>query len=242
MSDYFIFGGVDTRTFNAAVYRQNVETVGPQLYKVYEVPGRNGDILLPEGRYPNRQERYNILITGTNAAQNMDDLKNALLAITGYARLEDSFDTDVFYSAALLDNFDIVYDRERTAAKCLITFNRKPQRFLKSGETAIHISSSDNIINPTLFEAEPLIAFVGSGTFVVGNTSITVSYMPNSWIYIDCQAKTCYRSNGNDCSDKITFSPINDFPKLKADTATYIAYVEGEHIGSISITPRWWKL
>ena len=239
MSDYFIFGGVDTRTFNAAVYRQNVETVGPQLYKVYEVPGRNGDILLPEGRYPNRQERYNILITGTNTVQNMDDLKNALLAITGYARLEDSFDTDVFYSAALLDNFDIVYDRERTAAKCLITFNRKPQRFLKSGENAISFPASDNIINPTLFAAEPLIEFTGTGTFIVGDTFITASNI-YGWKYIDCQEKTCYK-NDTDCSDRIEFSPNNDYPKLSPG-ATYIGLVEGGDISSLKITPRWWKL
>lgn len=238
MSDYFIFGGVDTRTFNAAVYRQNVETVGPQLYKVYEVPGRNGDILLPEGRYPNRKERYNILITGTNAAQNMDDLKNALLAITGYARLEDSFDTDVFYSAALIDDFDIVYDRERTAVKCLITFNRKPQKFLKTGE---HYTFGHNIENPTLFISKPLIRVTGDGSITIGDQTIDVGYGTSltGETWIDCETKECY--GGNPTEDRSAYVRFfnNDYPVL-APGWTALSWSSG--VTDLAIIGRWWKL
>lgn len=250
-ADYFIYNGIDTRDFNAQVFRPNVETVGPQLYTTHEVPGRNGDILLPKGKYPNRRERYSILCTGTNAVQHMDDLKNALLYQTGYQRLTDSFDTDVYYQAALTDQFDIEYTRERDAAKCQIAFNRMPQKFFVSGDTRITIAQGGSsgpsyvhqtITNPSIFKAKPLIQINAYGILRFDDWEISNTDVYNA--YIDCASYEIYRQDGKDYSSYVTISG-GDFPVLDAgDTTFEVDHLDGHsnYYPWVGITQRWWKL
>ena len=247
-TDYFIFGGVDTRTYNAKVFRPNVETVGPQLYTTHEIPGRNGDILLPKGRYPNRRERYSILCTGANAVQHMDDLKNALLYQTGYQRLTDSFDTDVYYQAALTDQFDIEYTRERDAAKCRITFNRKPQKFFVSGDsyTSIRIGFNDTedlktvtIRNPSMQAAKPYIRIYNFADVLIND--FTIHNDQGAYAYIDCETEEITASVAS-FVDSITFSD-SGFPVLRPGENTItLTRTNGQRITTVEIMPRWWKL
>lgn len=242
-ADYFIYNGIDTRDFNAQVFRPNVETVGPQLYTTHEIPGRNGDILLPKGKYPNRRERYHILCTGNNAAQNMDDLKNALLYQTGYQRLTDSFDTDVYYQAALTDQFDIEYTRERDAAKCQISFNRMPQKFLVSGDTQISYNASYGdtftLVNPTFIDAKPLITLFAAEDKEFGINDTIVSVDSDTVHTIDCESYEILDLYGRNADQSVHFS--NGFPVLKPGN-NVITLNDPDNFMVVYITPRWWKL
>lgn len=53
-----------------------------------------------------------------------------------------------------------------------VTFDCKPQRWLTSGETAVAVTSGGTITNPTLFDAEPLLAVEGYGEVKFNNRSI----------------------------------------------------------------------
>lgn len=248
-TDYFIYNGIDTRDFNAQVFRPNVETVGPQLYTTHEIPGRNGDILLPKGKYPNRRERYSILCTGTNAVQNMDNLKNALLYQTGYQRLTDSFDAAIYYQAALTDAFDIQYTKERDAAKCQIAFNRMPQKFYVSGDNSITINMARDVssktiylTNPTTRPSKPLIKlWLLPSTMDINGFVITV-IGDGGFAYVDCENQTILNSQGQDISEQVSFSE-NRFPELIGGENTItIQRNDDSYVYNAYITPRWWKL
>ena len=69
---------------------------------------------------------------------------------------------------------------DRQAGEFTVTFNCKPQRWLKSGESTITIYAGEpqttTITNPTLFDAHPLISFYATadGSFTMGDYTISV--------------------------------------------------------------------
>jgi phage-related protein len=130
-----VFNGVSSDTYNALVYRVRTDD-GPSLsIESYEIPGRSGDLLVSDKRFPNVEQSYSAVFTGEDAEKNFSDFKNFLLSQTGYQRLEDSDHPDEFYLAYVSKNIEPVLTKDRSKVKCVVTFSRKPQRFLVSGET-----------------------------------------------------------------------------------------------------------
>lgn len=56
------------------------------------------------------------------------------------------------------------------AGEFTITFDCQPQRFLKSGETAVAVASGGTITNPTLFDASPILEVYGYGNITIGES------------------------------------------------------------------------
>jgi phage-related protein len=124
------------------------------------------------------------------------------------------------------------------AGRVTINFNRKPQRFLKAGETKITFSGSKVISNPTDFPALPLIRVNGTGAGVlnVGNYKVTISSITN-FIDIDSELQDAYYGATN-LNSYITIDN-QEFPKLLAGNTT-ISYTGS--ITSVEVTPRWWTI
>lgn len=267
MSDYFIFGNTDTRRFNAQVYRRNTETITAREFIVNSVPGKNGDVIQSTDRFPNREQRYQVVVNSANAEQDMNDLINDLLSYSEYQTLNDSFDTDVYMQAFLKDNFEVETVRERDVFKANITFNRKPQRFLVSGDTPIEIAadnSSHQIASQTMFPAKPLIIFKGYGliTFVssiIGTEYIRVSDTGKSTdLCIDCEKMEFYEygSASNTLNEYIRVRSTNSnagkvkpFPVLSPlvrnsnGMATgYSYFTFATTFSEARVIPRWWKV
>ena len=51
---YFIFGGVDSRTYGMVVSNDNGFDAPERDVKEVEIPGRNGSLVLDNGRYKNQ--------------------------------------------------------------------------------------------------------------------------------------------------------------------------------------------
>ena len=123
------------------------------------IPGRSGDLAREENGYENYVQPYEISITDTQRGISAisGDLAAWLMTARGYIRLEDSFDPDVYRMARFEGPFDIEPIMEQDG-KAVIEFDCCPQRYLKSGEKEIEITSSGVILfNPTAQEAYPLI-------------------------------------------------------------------------------------
>lgn len=123
------FGSVNLSTYNAFAIYCNIFDRPERDVDVVSVPGRNGDLIFDNGRYKNLDRVYTIQVTGVANAQN---LINALTKANGYQELEDDYDTTVYYMARL-KNRPRVTQFVGNAVLLTVTFDRKPQRFLKSG-------------------------------------------------------------------------------------------------------------
>lgn len=173
MSDYFVFGDVDSRDYSDIyVFNKSVDNTPKRVYEVKNIAGRNGAFYVDQGRYEDVEHSYGVVALTKSAGSNFI---NALVSQVGYHRLSDSFNEDEFYLATLTDAVEAKVSKSTRDVNTFdITFTRKPQRFLKSGETAVTVASGDTITNPTLFESSPLLYVQGYGNITLEDSTITI--------------------------------------------------------------------
>lgn len=97
-------------------------------------------------------------------------------------------------------------------------------------------TSGDDMSNPTLFPASPLLRVYGTGTFTMDGCEIAITDC-TEYVDIDCELMDCYEGSVNRNND-VTFSTY-DFPKLRPGD-NIISDITG--ITLIEITPRWWRV
>lgn len=147
INGYFIYNGVDTRTLGADVSRGaagNILRRPAREYQVSQPPGRLGDIIQDNRHFPNVEISYHVMIPDNFDAV-YRQLRGALLGATGYARLEDSWNTEEFYQAYVSAPLQPTVSANRRQGMLEITFSRRPERWLKSGETVTPATSTANI-------------------------------------------------------------------------------------------------
>lgn len=196
------------------------------------VPGRNGSLIIDNGRYQNIEVSYPAFII-RDFPRNMAGLRSYLASLRGYSRLEDSYHPDEYRMAALSGGIDVqtsgYMNRE---GQFTLTFNCKPQRFLRSGEYAIPVTSGATVYNPTLFDAKPIIRVYGKGSITVNGETMEWSGS-SEYVDIDCDIQDCYYMGAN-MNNYVT----GDFPVLSPGD-NVIAFTGST---SVRITPRWWIL
>lgn len=240
MRNYFIFNNIDSRDYGAYVYGANVFDAPVREFEYIQVPGRNGDLLGLERRIGNMDIAYPaIIIAGNNrtALENLKVLRAKLIAVAGYARLTDSYNTDEFRLAAVNEQFEVTTTDDLDMVKVVIKFRSKPQRYLISGETTTTITAnSSSISNPTDFPSQPKITVTGYGAFYIGSQKITVANVYSS-VVIDSELGDCYSGTVN-ANNQVTFTD-NDFPVLNAGTNNI---TKPSTITKLEIVPRWWTV
>lgn len=162
INGYFIFDGFDTRTLpGVTVVRGETLESPAREFDVREIPGRNGNLLLDNRKYPNTEITYHVMIR-ENVESTFRQLAGFLLSRTGYCKLSDSWSTSEFYLAYVSQPIVPTVSRGDELGTFEVVFNRKPQRFLVSGETEYSNSEYPNTVvvdNPTYFESRPIIKF-----------------------------------------------------------------------------------
>ena len=260
MSDYFIFDGVDSRTFGAYVYDVETDSSPVNDYSAVTIPGRSGDFLLNNRRFPNVEHTYYVLFP-TNFETNYSNLRAYLLSRNGYSRLEDSIHPTEFYQAYVNIPIRPEITRNREMGKAKVTFSRKPQRWLKSGENAVPIITSSgrksDIANPTRFASYPLLNFKLDSTptckITLNSTQIEITSntaMSNKYVFIDLETLQCYgRSSATSgaftyYNQYVKYTVPNDHNKAFKLSAgvNSIVYPDAGNISTLSITPRWYTV
>lgn len=229
-----IFNGKSFSDFNAYVATSNFLDGAQKDVESIAIPGRSGELQLDNRRFHNMTIRTTVYITG-NMQQNMAAMRNYLNSCGGYCRYEENLDPDHYRMASFTSAFEpYVYDRNGGAV--ILEFNAYPQRWLKSGETAVSFTANGTITNPTLFASEPLLRVYGKGNFIVNNTQITISDF-DTYTDIDCDLMECHKGT-TDCSEFVTISG-NNFPTLQPGSNQVLL---GSGITMIEITPRWFVI
>lgn len=175
MMDKFVFGDVDTENFRAYVFPKEVDSVPVREYEEITIPGRNGTYIIDGGRYENVEHIYDVILKSDTAEADYISLKNKLSTMIGYHKLSDTIAPGEYYEARLSEITTPVTTPERDGIKFEVVFDRKPQRFLLSGEVEEQLESGEFITNPTLFDASPLLMVYGSGDITFGDKTISIT-------------------------------------------------------------------
>lgn len=233
-----IFNGVSSLDLGIQVEHPPKYIMPEREYEQVSVPGRNGDLFMDKGSYKNYDQPYDIAIADTK--KNFIDLVSKVSAWlhprSGYCRLEDSYSPD-YYRMAMFNgsvDFENIWSH---GGRATVSFNCKPQRYLKRGEKSVVYKSSGSIKNPTTETAKPIIIFkggTGTARFQIGDYVVSVSDLKNNLI-LDSEIQDAYWGTTNRNAD-VTLSSLG-FP----------AIVPGENkisfsgsITSVEVTPRWW--
>lgn len=208
-------------------------------YDVVHVLGRNGDLLIDRGSFKNKPRKYEISFGALNGSfdEKASAISSWLHSAEGYSRLEDSYDVDHYRMAYYIDSVD-VENILAQGGRAEIQFLCKPQRFLNSGDEVEAISSPSGIIlNPTRFEAMPMIVVSGtnngSGTISINNQVLTINNITDGMV-LDCETQDAYHGD-----QSLNRYVSGDYPLIPA--GEWEVGITGD-ITSINITPRWWTL
>lgn len=204
----------------------------------YTVPGKNGDVFLDNKRYKNVDVTYPGFIADAFVS-NSQGIRNWILGPKSYKRLEDNFDTTHF-RMAIGSSVEFSPVAENTAANMSITFNCKPQRFLKSGDIQLWLNNGQGITNPTPFHSLPIFQAnsptVGATIEVICNDAYYKLEAKTAYagiVTIDCERMAIYSG-----SDNLNDYFEGDFPEIHETATIRFSGITGVLI----MLPRWWEL
>jgi phage-related protein len=178
--------------------------------------------------------------TYSTYTEKMNAISDWLHSASGYARLEDTYEPD-YYRRAYYDEQTDMENIFNEAGRATLKFVCKPQRYLKSGEEPITISSGGLIQNRTKYEAYPILKVTTNntqGSVAIGNHSITIKAGAGTDpITIDCELQDAWSGTSN----KNSYIVLTDgeFPVIDPGTQT-VTFDGG--VQSVEVIPRWWTV
>lgn len=200
------------------------------------VPGRNGDLIYFDDSYENYEQEYDIALSADlfDLQKSARKAANWLLAPRGYCKLEDTYEPDIYRYAYFAGPIEIENFLNQVGTTT-ITFNCKPQRYLRIGDNPVSMTNGQSITNFTAMDAKPLIQIsgTGAGVLIISGREITISSLSD--LMIDCETMNAYWGTTN-LNNTIT---CTEFPKLVPGSNT-ISWT-GD-IDTVTIFPRWWTL
>lgn len=223
-----VFNGISTKEFNIYCSGRGSFSSPSRQYDAVDIAGKNGTTYRDKKSYNNVALEYKCLIYGD--ISDYERFKAFLMSQSGYKRLEDSFHPDEFRKAIFNGSIEPKIKGEEEGASFKLVFNCLPQRFLKSGEKQIQITSKGSIVNNTYYEAKPLIRVYEDGTITINDKTFTYTNV-DGYMDIDCETMDCYKGNVN--MNRYT---SGDFPLL-TNGINQVSCT-----GTIDIIPRWWTL
>lgn len=231
--NHFTFNGHSTGELGLLVSGINIYGSPSRIVEKINIPYRSGDLIIDTGAYSNYMLTYTVdIIDSTKTTA--ESLSQWLLGSTGYCRLTDTYNTDIYRMAAYYNQLDYTLSALYRYGRATITFDCKPQKYLLTGETAVTITSSSYTLNnPSAMVSKPLLRLTGTGTAVVNGTTIVVNSV-DEYVDIDCDTMQIFKGTTN----KSSTVTMTDFPQLKSGNNT----ITKSGLTNIIVTPRWWKL
>lgn len=232
---YFTFDGRRSTEWGVWISGGGTYNAPARDTEAIALPGVNGDFYLDNGRFLNTQVIYPAFIS--RDFSRIDEFRSWLAShYRMYYRLEDTYHPEEYRLATFVAGLTATPTARNIAGEFDITFDCKPQRYLKSGESPIEIGSGGKTLaNPTDFEAYPLIRVYGSGTLTVGDINVSVD-TDGTFTDINSEIQEAYEDEWirNDCITLVD----GDFPVLGAGE-TEISYTG---FSRVEIRPGWWTI
>ena len=217
MQHDLIFGDVHSVDYGIYISGEGVFDAPEREVEMISIPGRNGAFALDKGRFENIEVKYPAIVREEDLAsftENLDAFRNAICSQKGYQRLTDSFHPDEYRMATYISGLEVKPIKYNTAAEFDIVFNCKPQRYLMGGEAEIDVTSGDVVLNPTLFEASPMLEVEGYGSIDVNGYGIEL----NNVVVGDVTLADAQGLQGNAISFSTALLEANDIITLNGFT------------------------
>lgn len=138
MMSFFVWDGETSLSKGLTVERCPAFGAGQRIVEKTTVPGKSGDLVFDTGAFSNYTQSYEIWFRDKSAGMTSaaKSIATWLLSPSGYQRLEDTYDPDVFRMAVYtgpmeIENWMLTYGRATLDFDCM------PQRWLKSGEIPV---------------------------------------------------------------------------------------------------------
>lgn len=198
-SGTFIYNGRSSDDFGIFLTEEPTFITPERQATILQVPGRSGDIVVMEEAWKNYDQELKIGFgakQGYNVQDEFYEISRWLNSANGYARLELSNEPDVFRMAYTVNGAEVTNHLNRIG-EATLTFNCRPERWLKSGEdkgsstNVKTVCGSNNpyvyayvgtpgplrnsIFNPTPFNAKPLMAIIAPNSDFVHGGTITMT-------------------------------------------------------------------
>lgn len=216
--NYFIYNGI--KSSDLGVYIQNKNTFSSPKYDAsfVSIPGRNGDLISSNGRYPNTSISYTCFI----AAKSIEELSDKVTIVKNwlykepdrYHDLIDSYDLK-FKRIALFNTKLDISDEVNKIGTFTVVFSCKPQRYLVSTLEKETYTEEFVVNNPYSLNAKPYLKIYGSGDITLtisseGTNKIWIIKNVEDFIECDSELMNFYKEtelqNGKVTGD--------DFPEL----------------------------
>lgn len=230
--EFFTIDGKSSADFNTWIASSNMFDGAEHDDEMVEIPGRNGALIFSNGRYRNFAGLLSCYIPD-HMRSNVDDLRAFLSALHEYVRYEDTLHPDEFRMVRYKGGFKLK-ESDHIGAAFDLSFDCKPQRWLKSGEVLLVYTATGKIYNPTDYDAKPLILGIGSGgTITINGVAVTVTGC-SSYVEIDCDAMEVYE--GPTSRNGTTTLVNGEFPVIKPgeNNITFTGF------SKVSVVPRWY--
>ncbi len=231
----FTFDDINSLDYGVYITGSGVYDAPERDVDVISIPGRNGDLYLDNGRFNNIDVTYPASMgrmSQNDFSEKMQEFRNALLSKTGYCRLYDSYNPDEFRLGVYKSGLNVSPNKQNRAGEFDITFNCKPQRFLKVGEQSVAVEDGDTIVNPTPFPSSPLLEVEGYGDITVNGSNVNIEDSPigeltlgsgvsrtNSTsglrvgaVYVHLNAYSGLYYNGDICTNRYIFDSLSFYP------------------------------
>lgn len=239
--NYFIYNGISSKDMGVRISSKNVYSAPKYDLKFQSIPGRDGDLISPNGRFPNTTVSYTCFIP----AKSIQELSDKVTAVKcwlytepdRYHTLADNYDASFFRKAVFNNKLDIS-DEVSKIGVFTVNFTCHPMRFSHTGQVETTFTTSPfTLTNPYPFAAKPYLKINGRGT---GTLTIQSASSNKIWEFSTLNGYTeCDSELMNFYHDT---EPKNDtvsgegFPTFAPGNNT-IAFDGG--ITSIEVIPRW---
>lgn len=198
----FIFDGESSIDYGVYLTGEGVFNAPERAVEMITIPGRNGAFALDQGRFENIEITYKagmVDVNESNFADKMSAFRNWLCSKVGYCRLEDDYNPNEFRMAVFKNGIEVDHDF-LIAGEFEITFECKPQRWLKAGETLAAVTSGGTLDNPTKFESSPLLAVKGYGNLQFNGYSMDIENAPFGDIQISAETANSVTIDTSNCN------------------------------------------
>ena len=239
--NYFEYKGIRSSDMGLRIESKNVFSAPKYDVDFLEIPGRDGDLIAGNGRFPNVQVTYSVFLP----AKTISELSRKITAVKAWLysgldsspTLSDTYDTAFFRHAVSAGKLDIEDEMNRIGI-FTVSFSCKPYRYDDAGAVSTTLSASgDVLMNPYPFISRPILRIEGDGkgTLTIqseGNNATWNFTDIDGYVEVDSEQMNFYK----DAEPKNDTVSGDGFPLLYPGENA-ISYSGG--ITAVTVIPRW---
>lgn len=248
----FTFNGVNSAAKGLRIRAQQTFNAPKYDNRTITVPGRDGLLMQPNGRFENLTVAYEVFLVASDLA----DMRTKVAAVEswllsapeGYHELTDTYNTGMLRRATFYGPLDVGVTLKKLGTATL-SFSCYPFRFdAATYSTASTVASGGTLTNPYAFASKPIISLTHSGnttgekTFTIANDTGTKTWTVNFGetgaytVVIDSENMTVTKVAGNTKTNYSANLAGDGFPELAPGVNTITC---GTGVSEVKVTPRW---